>query len=207
MKKSPQKRKAPAPPAAGTRRPGRPRSEQARNAILRSTLRLLQRSGFPELSIEAIAGDANVSKATVYRWWPSKALLVADAFSAGADVELRFPDTGSVYKDMSLQMRKLVRVFRSPRGRVVAALLGGGQSDPELIAAFRDRFLLPRRQHAYQTLDRAIRRGELRADLNRDLALDSLYGPIYMRFLIRHRELNEAFVDDLCRQVLRGLHP
>jgi AcrR family transcriptional regulator len=196
-----------APSAAATRRPGRPRSEQARNAILRSTLRLLQRGGFPELSIEAIAGDANVSKATVYRWWPSKALLVADAFSASADEELRFPDTGSVYKDMSLQMRRLVRIFRSPRGRVVAALLGGGQSDPELIAAFRERFLLPRRQQAYQTLDRAIRRGELRADMNRDLALDSLYGPIYMRFLIRHSELNQTFVDDLCRLVLRGLQP
>ena len=207
MKKRPQKRKAPAPSASETRRPGRPRSEQARNAILRSTLRLLQRSGFPELSIEAIAGHANVSKATVYRWWPSKAVLVADAFSASADEELRFPDTGSVYKDMSLQMRRLVRIFRSPRGRVVAALLGGGQSDPELIAAFRERFLLPRRRQAYQTLDRAIRRGELRADMNRDLALDSLYGPIYMRFLIRHSELNQAFVDELCRLVLRGLQP
>ncbi len=207
MKKSPKTRKAPAPPAAATRRPGRPRSEQARDAILRSTLRLLQRGGFPELSIEAIAGDANVSKATVYRWWPSKAVLVADAFSASADEELRFPDTGSVYKDMSLQMRGLVRIFRSPRGRVVAALLGGGQSDPELIAAFRERFLLPRRQQAYQTLDRAIRRGELQANMNRDLALDSLYGPIYMRFLIRHSELNKAFVDDLCRLVLRGLQP
>ena len=207
MRKSPQKRRVLAPSAAATRRPGRPRSEQARNAILRSTLRLLQRGGFPELSIEAIAGDANVSKATVYRWWPSKALLVADAFSASADEELRFPDTGSVYKDMSLQMRRLVRIFRSPRGRVVAALLGGGQSDPELIAAFRERFLLPRRQQAYQTLDRAIRRGELRADMNRDLALDSLYGPIYMRFLIRHSELNQTFVDDLCRLVLRGLQP
>jgi len=207
VRKSPQKRRVLAPSAAATRRPGRPRSEQARNAILRSTLRLLQRGGFPELSIEAIAGDANVSKATVYRWWPSKALLVADAFSASADEELRFPDTGSVYKDMSLQMRRLVRIFRSPRGRVVAALLGGGQSDPELIAAFRERFLLPRRQQAYQTLDRAIRRGELRADMNRDLALDSLYGPIYMRFLIRHSELNQTFVDDLCRLVLRGLQP
>ena len=189
------------------RRPGRPRSEHAHDAILRSTLRLLQKAGFSEMSIEAIAADAKVSKATVYRWWPSKATLVADAFSASADQELRFPDTGSVYRDMSLQMRRLIRIFRSPRGRVVKALLAGGQSDPELIAAFRDRFLWPRRRQAYKTLERGIRRGEIRAGTDLDLALDSLYGPIYMRFLIRHDDLVGAFADDICRLVMRGLKP
>src|SRR5579872_479681 len=132
----------------GKRPPGRPRSEDARKAILNSTLKLLEEMGFPELSIEAIAADADVGKATVYRWWPSKAALVADAFSSSADKELRFPDTGSVRSDMSNQMKQLVRVFRGRRGRIVAALLGGGQSDPELIAAFRERFLWPRRHQA-----------------------------------------------------------
>jgi AcrR family transcriptional regulator len=188
----------------GKRAPGRPRSEESRLSILRSTLKLLRQTGFPELSIEAIADEAKVSKATVYRWWPSKAALVADAFSASADQELRFPNTGSVHKDMSLQMRQVVRVFRSPRGKVVAALLAGGQSDPELIAAFRDRFLWPRRHQAYQTLQRGIDRGELPTNLDKDLTLDALYGPIYMRFLIRHNELDEHFVDELCELVLSG---
>ena len=77
------------------RAPGRPRSEESRQSILRSTLKLLkQEGGFSELSIEAIAADAGVGKTTVYRWWPTKAALVADAFSASADHELRFPDTG-----------------------------------------------------------------------------------------------------------------
>lgn len=187
------------------RPPGRPRSEESRQAILRSTLKLLTETGFPQLGIEAIAADADVSKATVYRWWPTKAALVADAFSDSASDELRFPDTGSVQKDMSLQMRQVVRVFRSQRGKVVAALLGGGQSDPELIAAFRERFLWPRRRQAYQTLQRGIDRGELPAGIDMDLTLDSLYGPIYMRFLIRHDELNESFVDALCALVLRGV--
>ncbi len=189
------------------RLPGRPRCEESRLAILRSTLKLLKATGFPQLSIEAIAADAGASKATVYRWWPSKATLVADAFSTSADDELRFPNTGSVRKDMSLQMRQVVRVFRSPRGKVVAALLAGGQSDPELIAAFRDRFLWPRRKQAYQTLQRGIDRGELPTDLDLDLTLDALYGPIYMRFLIRHSELEERFADELCELVLRGAQP
>jgi len=189
----------------GKRPPGRPRSEQSRQAILRSTLKLLrQQGGFPELGIEAIAADANVSKATVYRWWPNKAALVADAFSASAEEELQFPDTGWVRSDMSLQMRRLIRVFRSERGKVVAALLAGGQSDPELIEAFRERFLWPRRKQAYRTLQRGIDRGELPRDSNLDVILDSLYGPIYMRFLIRHAELREDFADQICGIVLQG---
>ena len=190
---------------SGKRAPGRPRSEESRQAILRSTLKLLKEAGFPQLSIEAIAADAEVSKATVYRWWPTKATLVADAFAASAEEELQFPNTGSVRKDVSLQMRQVVGVFRSQRGKIVAALLGGGQSDPELIAAFRDRFLWPRRRQAYQTLQRGIDRGELPAGIDMDLTLDSLYGPIYMRFLIRHDELDERFVDDLCELVLSGV--
>ncbi len=190
----------------GKRAPGRPRSEESRQSILRSTLKLLkQPGGFPELSIEAIAADANVGKTTVYRWWPTKAALVADAFSASAEEELQFPNTGSVQRDMSLQMRRLIRIFQSPRGRVVGALLAGGQSDPELIEAFRDRFLWPRRKQAYQTLQRGVDRGELPANSNLDLILDSLYGPIYMRFLIRHFELEESFADEICGLVLQGM--
>jgi AcrR family transcriptional regulator len=189
----------------GKRPPGRPRSEHSRRAILRSTLKLLRKEGgFPDLRMEAIASDANVSKATVYRWWPSKAALVADAFAESSVGELQFPDTGSVRNDMSLQMRKLIRVFRSERGKVVAALLAGGQSDPELLEAFRGRFLWPRRRQAYQTLQRGIDRGELPQNTDLDLILDSLYGPIYMRFLIRHDELNEEFADEICQIVLNG---
>jgi AcrR family transcriptional regulator len=188
----------------GKRAPGRPRSEKSRQAILRSTLKLLrQEGGFPDLSIEAIAADAGVGKATVYRWWPNKAALVADAFASSAEEELQFPNTGSVHKDMSLQMRRLIRVFRSERGKVVAALLAGGQSDPELIEAFRERFLWPRRKQAYKTLQRGIDRGELARNSNLDLILDSLYGPIYLRFLIRHDELRDDFADQICSVVLR----
>jgi AcrR family transcriptional regulator len=190
----------------GKRAPGRPRSEESKQSILNSTLKLLKQDvGFADLSIEAIAADANVGKTTVYRWWPTKAALVADAFSASADDELRFPDTGSVQDDMSLQMRRLIRVFRSQRGKVVAALLAGGQSDPELIEAFRERFLWPRRKNAYRALQRGIDRGELPPDIDLDLALDSLYGPIYMRFLIGHDKLDDSFADHLCALIMGGL--
>jgi AcrR family transcriptional regulator len=189
------------------RLPGRPRSEHSRQAILRSTLKLLLHSGFPDLSIEAIAADAGVGKTTVYRWWPNKGALVVDAFASSTEHKLHFPDTGSVYHDMRLQMNQFLGVLRSRQGRIVAALLGAGQSDPALLEAFRERFLRPRRQEAYKTLRRGIERGELRKGLDLDLVLDTLYGAIYMRFLIRHDELTEDYMKEVCGLVLSGAVP
>ena len=189
------------------RPPGRPRSEEARLAILRTTLEVLSETGFSDLTIEEIAARAGVGKATVYRWWPDKAALIADAFAGSTVGHLHFPDTGPVETDMSQQMRQLIKVFRGPKGRIVSAILAAGQSDKTLITAFRQRFLLPRRREAYATLDRGIARGELRKNVDRDLLLDSLYGPIYMRFLIQHDELTPEFVDHLCALVLGGARP
>lgn len=192
---------------SGKRPPGRPRSEQARLAILRSTLEILGDSGFSDFTIEEVADRAGVGKATVYRWWPNKGALIADAFAQSTTRKLRFPDTGSVYTDMSRQMRQLVKIFAGPMGRIVSAILAAGQTEEELIAAFRERFLKPRRREAYATLRRAILRGELRRDVDQDLLLDSLYGPIYMRFLIRHDRMTPEFVDHLCALVLGGARP
>src|ERR1700746_1560461 len=191
----------------GKRPPGRPRSEQARQAILRTTLKILGKNGFSDFKIEEVAAHASVGKATVYRWWPNKGALIADAFASSTTRRLRFPDPGSVYADMSQQMRQLIKVFRSRRGRIVSAILAAGQSDKDLIEAFRERFLWPRRREAYATLRRGIQRGELRKDLDPDLLLDSLYGPIYMRFLIQHDRLTPEFVDHLCALVLAGVRP
>ena len=191
----------------GKRPPGRPRSEEARLAILRASLKVLAKTGFSDFTIEEVAELAEVGKATVYRWWPDKAALIADAFAGSTVSKLHFPDTGSVYTDLSQQMRQLIKVFRSPRGRIVSAILAAGQSDAKLLIAFRKRFMMPRRQEAYCTLDRAIARGELRKNIDRDLLLDSLYGPIYMRFLIQHDPLTPEFVDQLCALALRGARP
>jgi AcrR family transcriptional regulator len=188
----------------GKRPPGRPRSENSRQAILRSTIKLLRRSSFADLSIEAIAADAKVGKATVYRWWPNKGALVVDAFAFSTEDELHFPDSGSVYKDMSLQISQWLGVLHSPRGCIVRAIIAAGQSDRELLEEFRKRLLRPRRQEAYQTLRRGIERGELPRNLDLDLVLDILYGAIYMRFLIRHDELSEDYVKEVCRLVLDG---
>ncbi|MDR3764090.1 MAG: TetR/AcrR family transcriptional regulator [Acidobacteriota bacterium] len=195
--------------ANARRAPGRPRSERARLAILRSTREFLEspEHGFGDLSIEHIATRAGVGKATVYRWWPTKAALAADAFASSVNERLHFPDTGSVQLDMTQQMRRLVQVLRSRRGHVALAILGAGQSDRTLLAAFRDQFVLPRRVEAKITLQRAIDRGELPPHVDMEHLLDALYGPIYMRFLIRHAELTQEFVERHCTMVFEKHFP
>jgi len=189
---------------ARPRRAGRQLDPSRAAAIMAAALEGLAEVGYDRLSMDDIAARAHAGKGALYRRWPSKAALVVDAVAAWRQrfAPLTIPDTGSLRDDMARQMRRVIRLFRSPRGKVVAALLAGGQSDPELIEAFRERFLWPKRRQAYKTLQRGIDRGELPADSNLDLLLDSLYGPIYMRFLIRHAELTETFADQVCGVVL-----
>jgi len=187
------------------RHPGRPRCEHARQAIIKSTLQLLDADGFSSLSIEGIAARAGVGKATIYRWWPNKAALVAEAFLNTIEKHAEFPDTGSIREDIRIQMRHLAKVLLGRRGRIQMSLIMGGQEDPELLEAYRARFLEPRRKVAREIIRRAARRGELRADIDPDLALDALYAPILQRVLIKHQSINNEFIDRLCDYVINGL--
>ncbi len=186
---------------------GRPRSEDARNAIVRSTLALLRKTGFTDLSIESIAAHAGVGKATVYRWWPNKAELVMESFVSAVEDELRIASTGSVEKVIREQMKRWTRIFRSSLGQVIAAVIGAGQSNPEMLEAFRKHYVEPRRTEARRLLREAMRSGEIRADLNPDTILDLLYGPLYMRMLLRHTELNDELPDTVFDVVMPGLRP
>jgi AcrR family transcriptional regulator len=189
------------------RSPGRPRSEEARKAILESTLELLKQSGFADLSIESIASHAGVGKATVYRWWPNKGGLVMDAFVSVAEQELSFPPSGPVEKAIREQMKKWSSIFGGPLGRVIAAVIGAGQSEPEMLEAFQNYYVEPRRREARELLKQAIKNGELRPDLDPNLILDILYGPLYLRLLIQSGPLTLAFIDQVFEIVWPGLRP
>lgn len=186
---------APASLPTANRRPGRPRSEKARKAVIQSTLALLKRGGFNELTMEAVAARAGVSKATIYRWWPNKAELVIDSFVSAVEEELRFPTAGPVLASIHAQMRRWVPIFQSPLGQIVATVIGAGQSDPEILQAFRNHWVEPRRIEARRLLRLAMKQGEIRPDLDPDDLLDLLYGPLYLRLLIKHAPLTERFVD------------
>jgi AcrR family transcriptional regulator len=193
------------PAKIAARGPGRPRSEKARTAILKGTLELLKRNGFNDLCIESVAARAGVGKATVYRWWPNKAELVIDAFASAVVKELRFPPAGSVQHAIRSQMKRWAVIFRSPLGQIIANVVGAGQSDPEILHAFQNQWVEPRRTEARKLLRQAMKNREIRSDLDPDTILDIFYGPLYLRLLVKNAPLTENFVDQVFDVVLSGL--
>jgi AcrR family transcriptional regulator len=188
---------------------GRPRSEKARQAILAAAAELLLARGLSAVSMDAVAQQAGVSKATIYRWWPTKETLALDALYtewAGARPSPR--DTGSLRGDLLSLLRPWARLASSrPYGRVIAALITEAQTDPVFAAEYRERFVEPRRDQARAIFRRAIERGEIPADTKIEVALDILYGPFYHRLLHGHAPLNERFVRDVIDTALGGIAP
>jgi AcrR family transcriptional regulator len=191
-------------PAPALRR-GRPRSKTARSAILAATMALLRELGYARLAIETVAERSGTGKATIYRWWPSKAALVAEAYLEDAVPSFPFPDTGSVREDFRRQMQLLAQFLQGPRGRMLAVLLGQGQDAPELSEALRARVVNAWRIEAAEVLRRGVRSGQIRPEVFSEIALDLLYGPIFDRFLSGRGGLTPDYVDALCDAVMTGL--
>ena len=184
---------------------GRRRCPVAHQNILCAARTLLEEIGFADLTIEGIAERAGVGKTTIYRRWPNKASVVLDAFIEAATKQLPFPDTGSVQEDLRLQMRRMVKLMNGTEGRTIATLIGGAQADAELAEAFRSQWLTARREEARQIIKRGKGRGEIRADIDPEVLLDALYGPLYFRLLIGHAPLTPGYADKLVSLVMSGL--
>lgn len=191
----------------GAQRRGRPRSEKAREAILGAAADLLLAQGLGAVSMDAVAEQAGVSKATIYRWWPTKETLALDAlYHEWAAAPPTVSDTGSLRTDLLSLLRPWVHLIgQRPYGRVIAALIAEAQTDAVFAAQYREGFVEPRRAQARPIFARAIGRGELPAATNVELALDLLYGPIYHRLLHGHAPLNERFLSDVVDTVVAGL--
>jgi AcrR family transcriptional regulator len=195
--------------ASGGPQRGRPRSEKARTAILAAAAELLLARGLSAVSMDAVAERAGVSKATIYRWWPTKESLALDAlYNEWAAASPHPRDTGSLRGDLLALMRPWARLASSrPYGRVLAALLTEALTDPAFAAEYRQRLLEPRRDQARAIFHRAIQRGEIPADTKIEVALDLLYGPLYHRLLHGHAPLNDRFVRDVVDLALGGIQP
>jgi AcrR family transcriptional regulator len=191
--------------ATASRGRGRPRCEKAHQCILDAAYELLQEVGFAALTVEGVAARAGVGKPTIYRRWANKAQLAMDAFLTAVNPELSFPDTGLVKEDFREQMQQLLKVMQSPRGETIATIIGGAQMDTDLIEAFRENWLMPRRKEAKQVFKRGVERGELQKDIDLDIAIDLLYSPLLYRLLLKHAPLTSDFVDGLIDAVMGGL--
>ncbi|HTW82135.1 MAG TPA: TetR/AcrR family transcriptional regulator [Terracidiphilus sp.] len=184
---------------------GRQRSEESEEAILSAVIRLLRQKPLRDISIEEISREAGVGKATIYKWWPSKAYLAFDAFSKRLKEMVPIRDTGNAERNFKEQLCDLFAFFDSPAGKLLGQFLGEGQIDEEFACLFRERFIKPRRELVGLVFDRAVERGEIRGDLDRELVLDMIYGPGFYRMMIRRAPLGRDAVDAMVSALFRGL--
>jgi AcrR family transcriptional regulator len=183
------------------------RSESSHRAIIAATQELLVQVGYRELTIEGVAARAGVGKQTIYRWWPSRAALALEAYLAGSDAVLRPPpDSGVAREDVRALLDWLIAVLAEPiGGRVVAGLVADLQHDPELAERYHHDVVPARRRAMLEALTRARERGELRADADVELAVDTLHGAVFYRLLLSGEPLDADFAEQLAQQVLDGL--
>ncbi|HEY7307064.1 MAG TPA: TetR/AcrR family transcriptional regulator [Bryobacteraceae bacterium] len=183
---------------------GRPRDEEAKTRILAAALEVLEEQGFANATTDAIAERASASKATIYRWWPNKAAVLVEALREAVAQELPFPNTGSLREDIHLQLRNFIKLLTGRRGRIFKAFVAAAQNDPEVSEAFRSVWVRPRRTDAKAGLER-YRGLSLRHEVDLELLMDVLYGPLYYRLLVGHAPLTQKYVDALAELVLRSI--
>jgi AcrR family transcriptional regulator len=187
------------------RRPGRPRSERSRVAVLRAASDLMREVGLRAMTTDEIASRSGTSKATIYKWWPNKYAVAVEAFLSEMFTESPDPDTGSAREDFRLALRGLLRFYASPSGRVFAQLVAEAQFDPAVAVELRERLVGSRRRLVGAIWDRGVARGELPPDVDPDVAIDLLFGPAMYRLVARHAPLDETAADQIVDTAMRGL--
>jgi len=181
---------------------GRPFSQRTEQAILDATTGLLAERPLSEISLDDIAARARVSKASIYRRWPTKGTLAFDAFMVQFLDRQPPPDTGRLEDDLLAALRNWARtVDGTPHGRTLKGLIAEVQRDPELADAWRERFIAPVRARHLIMTERAVARGQLRAGADANLLLDLLFGPAYHRLLHQHLPLDDAFVTGVAKAI------
>ncbi|WP_167476472.1 TetR/AcrR family transcriptional regulator [Nocardia arthritidis] len=187
-------------------RRGRPRSEEADRAIRTATLRIIADLGIGALSIERVAAEARVAKTTIYRRWNCKEDLIVDAI---ASVDLPLPELPgtSIREDLIIVAENLRwRHLESAQGPLLAALANESLRHPSLRERYAEIIVKPREAQVLEVLKRGIEIGELRPDLDLELATITIFAPIMqiVRFYphLRSPETVERSVDMLLRGMI-----
>jgi AcrR family transcriptional regulator len=205
-------RTAPVQPAAGPaasvrpepRRPGRPRSARADQAILSAALDVFAECGPDALCIEQVAAKAGVGKATIYRRWPGKEEMLVDALG-GLATRLPVPQGRSVRADLISLLDAICREAADPRrARLFALLQGEGVRYPRLMAKYVETVVQPRREVVRSVLRRGVATGELRENTDIDAAAFLLNGAV-LASMYGQGHTDAKYAKRVVEELLRGL--
>lgn len=168
------------PSAIFGRRAGRPRDARASKAITDAALRQLADVGYANMSMESVAAEAGVARATIYRRYRDKADLVTSAIATGTEPP---PTTGEPLDDLVTFLERFDARFARACLEVVGALLGS-RTDPSAMALHRDRVIGPRKTALVELVVRARGKGLLNEDSDADLLVEMLVGAVFARRLL-----------------------
>ena len=188
-----------------TNRRERPRSARAHDAVLVATSALLREGGLPAATVDAISARSGVSKATIYKHWPTRIAVAAEAFSVQMAAAIPLADTGSAAGDLTEHSRRLSAFYASPDGGVFAELLAACVTDPSGAEYFRSFFLDGRREAMRTLWRRAVDRDEVDPSIDVEIAIDMFAGPLIFRRLTGHADLNQDHAEAVAQAALRGL--
>jgi AcrR family transcriptional regulator len=184
---------------------GRPRDTSVDSKVIDATLEILNSDGLGGLSIEGIASRAGVGKTTIYRRWDSKEELLVDAIATMVH-EVEVPDSGDIRGDLITAISGMHRFVSDTRaGEVFPWLVGEIASGSELGLRYAASVIGPRRAMMAQLITHAIERGDLSNDLDVDLAIDMLTGPVIIRRMMgRLEESADGWASSLVDTLLGG---
>src|SRR4051794_18405501 len=182
------------------RRAGRPRSEEARRAVLTATLDLAAEGGPGALTMGAIAERAGVSKETLYRWWRSKTAVVLEALAHYGEESIPVPDTGSLATDLRTFMRATSKALDHRTRELLRTLAAQSAADPSFADQVREEFIARRRAALAEVLERAVKRGEL-APARAAVTVDFVFGSLWYRLIFGVGSLDRAWADAVADSV------
>ena len=183
---------------------GPSRSDVARREALAAAADLIAERGVDNLTIEDVAARSGVAKTTIYRHWPTRGPLIIDAVRS-CWAHLPTPDTGDLRTDLVRLFEGMVRVdLTSLAGRIMPSLLGAAARDPELDRLTRE-LVEERARPVREILARAVARGELPADLDEEVALGLVVGPLLYRKVHRRQALTQQYLEACIDGAIAGL--
>jgi AcrR family transcriptional regulator len=182
-----------------------PRSVRAREGVLAATRQLLEEGGYPAATVDAISTRSGVSKMTIYKHWPTRPAVAAEAFGGMMASAIRLPDTGDAVEDLREQVRRVSAFYAGKDGRVFGQLLAACTTDSEAAAYFRGYFLQGRRDAIAELWERVRDQGFARPGVSAETVTDILFGPLIFRLMTRHAELSAVEADLICDAALSGL--
>jgi AcrR family transcriptional regulator len=188
------------------RRPGRPRSVAADEAILQATLDEYAERGYEGMSVDAVAARAGVGKATIYRRYKSKTDLIVAAGSAVVHEDWVAPAGDDLRADLRAVLAHLRDGFSTTAGRAARMVVADSWSHPELAEAFQG-LVAQRRASTRRIIDKAIERGELAANLDAEVVTDLFAGPVFYRLFISGAPIDDVYLDSIIDSVLRAYTP